>query len=90
MGSAAAQRRRTGPYWTTGHYEKQDGSPPHHRGQLLKMGKTNGFRPIDVRDQLVEALRLDLIGPENGSELETEVLPQAPSRWYLTGFLVPL
>jgi hypothetical protein len=54
------------------------------------MGKTNGIRPVEVRGQLVEALRLDLIGPENGSELEAEVLPQAPSRWYLTGFLVPL
>ena len=40
--------------------------------------------------QLVDALRLDLVGPENGSDLEAEVLSQAPSRWYLTGFLVPL
>src|SRR4051794_34635600 len=46
--------------------------------------------PVEVRSQLVEALRLDLIGPEDGSELEAEVLPQSPSRWYLTGFLVPL
>ena len=38
----------------------------------------------------MQALRLDLIGPENGTELEAEILPQAPSRWYLTGFLVPL
>jgi hypothetical protein len=45
---------------------------------------------VDVRRQLVDALRLDMIGPENGSDLEGEVLPQAPSRWYLTGFLVPL
>jgi hypothetical protein len=47
-------------------------------------------KPVDIRSQLVEALRLDLIGPENGSDLDAEVLPQAPSRWYLTGFLVPL
>ena len=47
-------------------------------------------KPIDVRSQLVEALRLDLVGPENGTDLEAEILPQAPSRWYLTGFLVPL
>jgi hypothetical protein len=46
--------------------------------------------PVDVRRDLVDALKLDLIGPENGSDLEAEVLPQAPSRWYLTGFLVPL
>src|SRR5271166_4100514 len=38
----------------------------------------------------MQALRLDLVGPENGTDLEAEVLPQAPSRWYLTGFLVPL
>lgn len=45
---------------------------------------------VDVRQRLVEALKLDLVGPENGSDLEGEVLNQAPSRWYLTGFLVPL
>jgi hypothetical protein len=45
---------------------------------------------VDVRQSLVEALKLDLVGPENGSDLEEEVLNQAPSRWYLTGFLVPL
>lgn len=48
------------------------------------------MKPVDVRSQLVKALRLDLVGPENGTDLEAEVLPQAPSRWYLTGFLVPL
>src|SRR5271166_2753040 len=46
--------------------------------------------PVEVRRGLVDALKLDLVGPENGSVLEAEVLPQAPSRWYLTGFLVPL
>ena len=45
---------------------------------------------IEIRQDLVDALRLDLIGPDNGSALEREILPQAPSRWYLTGFLVPL
>jgi hypothetical protein len=48
------------------------------------------LKPVDVRSQLVDALRLDLIGPENGTDLDGEVLPQAPSRWYLTGFLAPL
>src|SRR5258706_7241200 len=42
-----------------------------------------------VRSQLVDALRLDLIGPSQGHELESEILPSPPSRWYLTGFLVP-
>ncbi len=48
------------------------------------------MKSVDVRNRLVEALRLDLIGPSNGSELESEVLDTAPSRWYLTGYLVPL
>ncbi len=47
-------------------------------------------KPVEVRSQLVDALRLDLVGPDNGSDLEAEILPQAPFRWYLTGFLVPL
>jgi hypothetical protein len=45
---------------------------------------------LDIRENLVRALALDLVGPGPGSELAEEVLPQAPSRWYLTGFLVPL
>ena len=46
----------------------------------------------DVRSQLVDALRLDLIGPDATGDFATptEVLPQAPSRWFLTEFLVPL
>lgn len=43
----------------------------------------------EIRSELVDALRLDLVGPVKGHELESEVLPTAPSRWYLTGFLVP-
>ena len=43
-----------------------------------------------VRDRLIDALRLDLIGPGPTDEaLQHERLPHAPSRWYLTGFLVP-
>jgi hypothetical protein len=45
--------------------------------------------PAEVRSQLVAALLLDLIGPQNGNGDSIEVLPQHPSRWYLTGFLVP-
>jgi hypothetical protein len=45
---------------------------------------------VDVREKLVEALRLDLVGPSENLGDPAEVLPQAPSRWYLTGFLVPL
>jgi len=47
-----------------------------------------------VRNKLFEALRLDLVGPETEQNSElgdaAEILPQAPSRWYLTGFLAPL
>jgi hypothetical protein len=40
---------------------------------------------------MVEQLRLDLVGPgPSDTALHNEALPQAPSRWYLTGFLVPL
>jgi hypothetical protein len=45
---------------------------------------------VEVRSKLVEALRLDLVGPGTDLGDPNEVLPQAPSRWYLTGFLVPL
>ena len=44
----------------------------------------------EARRYLVDALRLDLIGPRTkDAVLQDERLPQAPSRWYLTGFLVP-
>ena len=44
----------------------------------------------EARRYLTEALRLDLIGPgTRDASLQYERLPQAPSRWYLTGFLVP-
>jgi hypothetical protein len=39
----------------------------------------------DLRDHLTTALAVDLIGPY----AEDEVLRLPPSRWYLTGFLVP-
>ena len=45
---------------------------------------------VDVRNELTQALALDLIGPGDGQGTPNEVLSQAPSRWYLTGFLVPL
>lgn len=42
-----------------------------------------------IRGELVEALRLDLVGPANDHGFAHELLPQSPRRWYLTGFLVP-
>lgn len=46
---------------------------------------------LEVRERLVEALELDLVGPWPGHVLEKELLPieRRPSNWYLTGFLVP-
>jgi hypothetical protein len=45
---------------------------------------------VETRQQLVDALRLDLVGPGDGLGTPDEALSQLPSRWYLTGFLVPL
>lgn len=39
---------------------------------------------FQVRERLVEALKLDLVGPTDGVGAIDEVLPQPPSRWYLT------
>jgi hypothetical protein len=44
----------------------------------------------DVRSRLVDALRLDLVGPDNRHAFAHELLPQSPTRWYLTGFLAPV
>src|SRR5260370_12444257 len=43
----------------------------------------------EIRDGVVEAREVDLIGPEPGRQHENETLPIPPSRWYLTGYLVP-
>lgn len=44
---------------------------------------------LDVREGLIDVLQIDLIGPTGPLGNHNEVLPQTPSRWYLTGFLVP-
>ncbi len=46
---------------------------------------------LEVRERLVEALKLDLVGPWAGHPLADERLPGRvrPSNWYLTGFLIP-
>jgi hypothetical protein len=43
----------------------------------------------DIRAELVEALRLDLVGPDNDHAFAHELLLESPRRWYLSGFLVP-
>src|ERR1700719_190112 len=47
---------------------------------------------LEVRERLVEALKLDLVGPWADHALASERLPGwvRPSNWYLTGFLIPL
>ena len=44
---------------------------------------------LHIRGQLVETLRLDLIGPDHDHPFAKELLPERPTRWYLTGFLTP-
>lgn len=44
---------------------------------------------VAVRDRLCDMLDLDLVGPTHDEALAQEVLPTAPSRWYLSGFLAP-
>lgn len=45
----------------------------------------------EVRGRLLDALRLDLVGPWAGHDFSAERLPGwvRPSNWYLTGFLIP-
>ena len=47
------------------------------------------MKPVNVRGELTETLQLDLIGPLGSLGDPKEVLRQRPSKWYLTGFLVP-
>ncbi|MFN3194045.1 MAG: DISARM system helicase DrmA [Aureliella sp.] len=47
------------------------------------------MKPVDVRHHLQQAIQLDLVGPTETLGDLRETLNQMPSRWYLTGFLVP-
>jgi hypothetical protein len=46
---------------------------------------------LEVRGRLVDALKIDLVGPWLGHAFAEEQLPGwvRPSTWYLTGFLIP-
>lgn len=45
----------------------------------------------DKRLNLISALNIDLVGPDTDHPLKDETLNQvAPSKWYLTGFIVPM
>jgi hypothetical protein len=44
----------------------------------------------EIRTTLVDALNIDLVGPTpHDTDHAEEILRQAPSKWYLTGFLAP-
>jgi hypothetical protein len=43
----------------------------------------------ESRAKLLDALELDLVGPWPGHAFQDELLPENPTRWYLTGYLVP-
>lgn len=63
--------------------DARDGAP------LTRQGPGAPRSPAQVRAELVSTLALDLIGPGPGHTCATEALRMPPSRWYLTGFLVP-
>jgi hypothetical protein len=46
---------------------------------------------LEARNGLVDLLRRDLIGPhpDRDGDLAEEVLDEKPSRWYVSGFIVP-
>ncbi|MDA2928742.1 DISARM system helicase DrmA [Acidobacteria bacterium AH-259-O06] len=58
---------------------------------LAPMNDAAATTSLEVREGLVRALKLDLVGPSPGHELAEEQLPGwvRPSNWYLTGFLIP-
>ena len=57
---------------------------------MRRAANTSLNESAEVRGRLIDALRLDLIGPDpRDDNLQHERLPHAPSRWYLTGFLAP-
>ncbi|MCY2990753.1 MAG: hypothetical protein NTY19_23170 [Planctomycetota bacterium] len=53
------------------------------------MTTTSPATSLDIRRTLVDTLRLDLVGPDNGDAFAQELLPESPTKWYLTGYLVP-
>jgi hypothetical protein len=48
------------------------------------------LQSVEVRAEIVRSLELDLVGPPNDHAFAHELLPESPTRWYLTGALVPI
>jgi Phage integrase family len=61
------------------------------KGDKLVIEAPASTNSLEVRERLVDAVRLDLYGPWVGHPLNNEQLPGwvRPSNWYLTGFIVP-
>lgn len=59
--------------------------------ELTTTAPTAPVDSLEVRRRLVEALKLDLVGPWKDHALAEERLPGwvRPSNWYLTGFIIP-
>jgi len=57
--------------------------------ELPLPGPAFAMSSAQVREELIKAMRLDLVGPSPGHEFSNEILPETPTKWYLTGFLVP-
>ena len=85
--SEPVSERVNGP--RTGHEHSETSAPERTGEGTLEVMTTSA----QVRSQLVDALRLDLVGPRPSApghaRYREEVLPISPSKWYLTGFLVP-
>ena len=92
---AAAAGKRAAATPKTGRAARK-AARPRSRGIVLMEAATSqpgvATTPLEVRDRLVEALELDLVGPGPGHPLAEERLPgwERPSNWYLTGFLIPV
>ncbi len=56
-----------------------------------RAGMEGSTPSVEVRERLIDALRLDLVGPPSGHAFADERLPGwvRPSTWYLNGFLIP-
>src|SRR5262249_3611808 len=85
--------------WSAAAYHADIAHRPRAAGARVDI-MTEGKRAIEVaapadsaevRARLVEALKLDLVGPWAGHALSEERLPGwgRPSNWYWTGFLIP-
>ena len=87
-GLSGRHRRRESPgavRWAGFRSESANAGRQRGKTPMVTTDKSRRTESVQVRDDLVEILARDLVGAE-----PTEVLSVAPSRWCLTGFLVPL